>query len=727
MADKQKVEYIIELLKQGDGGEKAAQELEKLGKQGDKTESALSRLTGTAKGFFAALGGVVLLEKALGQFVEAEQAVQRLDGALKSSGQYTKEYSEEMQGLADSLSKVTAYGDEAILNVISKLVAFGAPKEGLPQLTEAVLDLSTLMEKDLPRATVAMARALKGEFGAFQELGFKFDDAANTGQKLKSVMEQVGRTAGGQARGAVESLGGEIENTKKQWMEFLEQLGRVVAPVAVALSKVLSELSADNHPSTEKVKAQMATYTAMREELEATIRLQRELGVISEADAERMFKKFGTAWSALNEQIQGKGGRPDEVAALFPMLRRATDDVREELSTGKPPSRGLPPKPPFDWETYKQVEEEKAARLEIGKLQESMRGDEVEGLEKERLAVGSLYAERLRGIEKQTNLARSSAEEIAQLQGGALAAYENKLRELDEKSQEESSKRAMRNFEEKKAVAAAETDLINQTLASQLKGLDAELFQAQVNHQQRVAQLRELKFEDEDRYIRLMDLEEQLYVHERQRLEQEHSAANRLKLDMVQVGEQAEQQAAGGISHAFSAFVTGTKDADQAFQEFGANFLATIADMIMQVILLNAIKAGVSAVFSGFGGGNLTSSQISAGESRLAGGGIRFAAAGMMGMTDGPTFLPKHGVIAGEAGPEMLAVLAKPYQAFFGGMPAMVGSVGGRQMAIADAQSLFRVPGPSFNPGGMGGSAEIVISLSQGLEGRIVRQALAAR
>jgi hypothetical protein len=227
---------------------------------------------------------------------------------------------------------------------------------------------------------------------------------------------------------------------------------------------------------------------------------------------------------------------------------------------------------------------------------------------------------------------------------------------ISKKEEAELSKRAMEDYKNAKEITDAETELRNEAAASQLKGMELEMFQVEVDHQKRKQMLSELKFSDEDRYVELMALEEQLHQVQIKRVNDEKNFSELMKNDLHNIEVQGVQAFSQGLA---GAMIDAFEEGDKAFQKFASNFLRQIANMILQAMILNTLKS----VGLGLSGGGVVTAN--------AAGGVHFAADGMMGMSNGPTFFPKFNTIAGEAGREMLAVLA---QAQLGGAAQWGGS-----------------------------------------------------
>jgi len=177
--------------------------------------------------------------------------------------------------------------------------------------------------------------------------------------------------------------------------------------------------------------------------------------------------------------------------------------------------------------------------------------------------------------------------------------------------------------------------------------------------------------------------------------------------EVQQLGQESVKMFSAGFANAFVEFASGTKKAGEAFRDFASSFLSSIAQMIMQQMIFNMIKNSSLGSWLGMANG---------GVAFAASGGMfpRFAANGLAGVSSvsSPTYFPKFNVVAGEAGREMLTVLARPRMMEVGGMQAVVGSAQGRQLAITSANDLAR--------GGAGGTILIQVMGTPDFEARLV-------
>ena len=181
--------------------------------------------------------------------------------------------------------------------------------------------------------------------------------------------------------------------------------------------------------------------------------------------------------------------------------------------------------------------------------------------------------------------------------------------------------------------------------------------------------------------------------------------------EIQKLGQQAAEAFSGGFATAFVEFANGTKSASAAFADFARNFLNQMSQMLMQAAVMRALF-GATGKSDGTGGliGALINGQ--------ANGGVTFAANGLSGVSSvsSPTYFPKFNVLAGEAGREMMTVLARPRMMEVGGMQAVVGSAQGNQLAITSADQLAQRGG--------GGVVDIRVTLGPELRAEIVQQSV---
>ena len=170
--------------------------------------------------------------------------------------------------------------------------------------------------------------------------------------------------------------------------------------------------------------------------------------------------------------------------------------------------------------------------------------------------------------------------------------------------------------------------------------------------------------------------------------------------EVQKLGRSVTENFASGLAGALvSAFTEGGK----ALQQFFVQFMAQTAQMIIQLLILRALRSafgleGGGAVFAAKGGFFPT-----------------YAANGLAGVqaVSQATYFPKFNVVAGEAGREMLTVLARPKFMEVGGVEAVVGNAGPNRLAITNADALA-------GRSGAGGTIVIQVQGTPDFEARVV-------
>lgn len=199
----------------------------------------------------------------------------------------------------------------------------------------------------------------------------------------------------------------------------------------------------------------------------------------------------------------------------------------------------------------------------------------------------------------------------------------------------------------------------------------------------------------------LMDAETEASITRMQQL----AALKKELTDVQQVGRSASEAFASGLSTTLVDVRAWTKDAGAAFAKFFADLASQIAQMIIQLLILRALKSAFPSLFGAADGGMFPTMAASG----LAG----------VGEVSRPTYFPKFNVVAGEAGREMLTVLAKPRYMQLGGIQAVVGNAGRNRLAITNADDLADQAGGSIS-----GRAVIEVRPAPGYEASIISDAI---
>lgn len=268
---------IIRWLLQVDGLNRVTSELSKVGQTADKELSKankrfgnfgksigsatrkLGKLAGTFGLVFGTAGAVSLLNGSIDAFKVQEDAVAQVDKAIERVGETAGFTSKELQGIASELQSVTTFGDESILRDVStQLLTFGNVQgEVFEQAQVAVLDLATVLEKDLASTSIQLGKALNDPIrglSALSESGITFTDAqrelvagfvevgdATSAQQL--ILDEVAQFYGGSAAAAADTLGGKQQQLANRFGDVQEVIGGAILGSLVNIGQKFVELA----------------------------------------------------------------------------------------------------------------------------------------------------------------------------------------------------------------------------------------------------------------------------------------------------------------------------------------------------------------------------------------------------------------------------------------------------------------------------------------------------
>ena len=249
---------------------KTTKDLNKLEKQGGKTEKAAKSLgkafvkMGAVAGVAAAAIGVGLFVKTIKNTIEQERVVAQLNQTLKSTGRFSKESSKGLQAYAAHLQTVSTFGDEAIIASQSLMLTFTQiGKKIMPRAQQAVLDVATAMGTDLKSASIQVGKALNDPIEGMSALSRSGITFSKEQKELVKNMVAVGDSAGaqililkelevqfgGSAKAARDTLGGALISLGSSFGDLFEVENGSTKKLADAINELNKELN-DNQLKT---------------------------------------------------------------------------------------------------------------------------------------------------------------------------------------------------------------------------------------------------------------------------------------------------------------------------------------------------------------------------------------------------------------------------------------------------------------------------------------------
>ena len=226
----------------------AGQEMKALGDKAQtaaiKTKqatSSLSSLTQSLGGFIAGAAVIGFFKQSISAAIQQEDAVNKLNAALKIQGNFTNEASQELQNYASELQKTTRFGDETIIKGQALLASFGLQGEQLKRTTQAALDLATATGTDLNAAFLLLGKAAKGETGSLSRFGIILAKGIPEAEKLDAALKEINNSFGGAAQADVKTFGGALAQLQGLFGDVTEEIGKGLFPALTNLGSATKD------------------------------------------------------------------------------------------------------------------------------------------------------------------------------------------------------------------------------------------------------------------------------------------------------------------------------------------------------------------------------------------------------------------------------------------------------------------------------------------------------
>jgi len=221
---------------------------------------AMGKNLATAGGIITGIGlaGVAMMTDWVGKASEAQKVTAQLEAVLNSTKGVAGMTKDSVLQLADSLSKVTPYEDEAITSAESMLLTFTkVGKDIFPQATETILNMSTALGQDLQGSAIQLGKALNDPIRgitALRRVGVSFSadqekmitslvKSGKTLEAQKLILTELATEFGGSARKAGETFAGQMTILNTKLDNIKETLGGALLPILTPFVEKLSTLA----------------------------------------------------------------------------------------------------------------------------------------------------------------------------------------------------------------------------------------------------------------------------------------------------------------------------------------------------------------------------------------------------------------------------------------------------------------------------------------------------
>ena len=214
-----------------------------------------------------AIAGILASKKLIEAASIQEDAVNKLNTALKVSGDYSESASIRMQNFASELQAVSTFGDEGTLSQIALAKAMGATNDQAIDIVKASADMAVALDIDLRTAVDQLSRSLGGTSGRLALLVPELKGLTAEQLKAGDAITVISKKYSGFASGVLDTYSGKTQQLSNNFGDFLENLGMLIikSPAAAdaisAMDRAVTGLNATLAPKEIPLAQQLANAT----------------------------------------------------------------------------------------------------------------------------------------------------------------------------------------------------------------------------------------------------------------------------------------------------------------------------------------------------------------------------------------------------------------------------------------------------------------------------------
>ncbi len=230
MAYKPTAEYDIRAKDETKGGlQSASMSLDNFGKTVGSAFKNIAKIT--AAGAAAVTGAVLAFNKLTDVYGKQEQAQIKLAAAARNNPLIDGRAVKGLMSYASSLQKVSTFGDEALLPLMSMGVAMGHTEETIKKVSAAAVDLASGTGMSLDAAFKNLYKTFGGMTGELGESIPALKELTVEQLKNGAAVDFISKQYAGMAKSVAESTLGIKEQTKNIFGDMLESMGKGLAPI----------------------------------------------------------------------------------------------------------------------------------------------------------------------------------------------------------------------------------------------------------------------------------------------------------------------------------------------------------------------------------------------------------------------------------------------------------------------------------------------------------------
>lgn len=221
------------------GSKQAVKDLAKLEKQFAEAGKKMAKAFGVAAlavGAFAVKLGVDAVKAAM----EDQKSQALLANSLRNTTGATDAAIASVESYISAQEKAVSVADDELRPSLSTLVAATKDVAQAQALQALALDVSAGSGRDLQSVSMALAKAIGGNFGALTKLGVPLSDNIKKNKDLNGALKELAKTFSGAAEAKAGTFAGRMEGLKIAFDNVLETIGYALLPVLENFAKTIS-------------------------------------------------------------------------------------------------------------------------------------------------------------------------------------------------------------------------------------------------------------------------------------------------------------------------------------------------------------------------------------------------------------------------------------------------------------------------------------------------------
>ena len=175
-------------------------------------------------------------------FVDNEKAAMALDSALRAVGKTNAAYRRELEGMNESLARVTVYTTAELAAVQSLGLNMGITSDQIAEATRAAIGFSAAYGRDLSSSMRLLALAANGDYTMLRRMGFQMDRNVSTAENFSALLKRLSGNMG-IAEDQTKTAGGALTMMNKSLDDARAKVGEQLVPYVREAAGVVGGLA----------------------------------------------------------------------------------------------------------------------------------------------------------------------------------------------------------------------------------------------------------------------------------------------------------------------------------------------------------------------------------------------------------------------------------------------------------------------------------------------------